>query len=103
MSTAPNGAVVSIYYDGATILVGEALQTPTGRTYLVLERRVQAKGKHLGRQHLRCVVGAEVEPGTKVLKLRWYKRDRKGPPPRQGMQALSAAARAGGPRKFIPG
>jgi predicted transcriptional regulator len=74
VSAAPKGAVVRIYYDGAAVHVGEALQTPTGRTYLVLERRLQVRGKHVGRQHLRCVVGAELESGTKVLKLRWYKR-----------------------------
>lgn len=74
MNAAPSGAVVRIYYDGASVHVGEALRTPTGRTYLVVERRLQARGKHVGRQHLACVVDAELPPGTKVLSLRWYRR-----------------------------
>lgn len=51
---APVGAVVGMYYDadiGDELAIGHALQTPTGRTYVVLELRVQARGKHAGRYH----------------------------------------------------
>jgi predicted transcriptional regulator len=77
MRRAPTGAVVRIFVDGGQVLVGEALRTPTGRTYLVVERRVQERGKHVGRQHLACVVNAELEPSTRVVSLRWYRRRRK--------------------------
>lgn len=80
MRAAPAGALVRIYYDGLEILVGDALRTPTGRTYLVVERRVQQRGKHVGRQHLSCVV-CTVNPmlphGTRVRRMHWHKRGRK--------------------------
>lgn len=74
---APDGAFVRIYVDGQTIPVGDALRTPSGRTYLVVERRVQERGAHIGRQHLGCVVNPELEPGTRVVSLRWYSRRRR--------------------------
>lgn len=72
--TAPAGALVRIFYDGAKVLVGEALRTPTGRIYVVASRRVQQRGKHAGRQHLACHVCKEAPEGAKVLPLRWYRR-----------------------------
>lgn len=72
--SAPAGAVVRIYYDGAEVLVGEALRTPTGRTYIILDRRVQSRGKHVGRQHLACLVAKEPPPDVRVRRLHWYKR-----------------------------
>lgn len=77
MSAAPVGACVRIYYDGAEVLPGDALRTPTGRTYVVLERRVQARGAHVGRQHLACLVAKDPPKGGRVLRLRWYPRGRK--------------------------
>jgi hypothetical protein len=70
---------VSIYYDGSTELdQGDALRTPTGRLYVVAHVRVQQRGKHAGRQHLRCAVfspGTMAPPGTRVFPLHWYSRN----------------------------
>ncbi len=77
MATAPEGAIVSITYDGGRVEVGDALRTTTGRLYVVVARRVQQKGDHRGRQHLRCAVqgkDALPPPGANILPLRWYKR-----------------------------
>lgn len=73
---APVGAVVGLFCDMVNELrVGDALRTPTGRLYVVLERRPQRRGKHAGlRQHLRCQVATEVGEGTRVYSLRWYRR-----------------------------
>jgi hypothetical protein len=72
--TAPVGALVRIFYDGANILVGEALRTTTGRVYVVVSRRVQKRGAHVGRQHLGCVVATEPPEGAKCLPIHWYRR-----------------------------
>lgn len=78
MSAAPAGAVVGIYYDGAELVVGDALRTPTGRTYIVISVRRQARGKHVGRQHLRCAVAEDAAPlSVRVRPLHWYKRGRR--------------------------
>lgn len=75
--TAAAGSVVGIYYDGRHVMAeGEALRTPTGRTYVVVSNRVQARGRHAGRQHLRCLVVDHVDPGTQVFPLVWYRRGR---------------------------
>ena len=75
---APVGAVVSIYYDGHLLEPGDALRTPTGRTYIVVHARRQARGKHVGRQHLRCAVAeAGVPAGVRVYPLFWYPRKRR--------------------------
>lgn len=76
---APAGTVVGIYYDGVHVMAeGEALRTPTGRTYLVVANRIQVTGKHRRRQHLRCLVVDSVDPGTAVFPLHWYRRRRRG-------------------------
>lgn len=82
MSAAPAGAFVRIYVDGLEVLPGDALRTPTGRTYMVMvmERRVQQRGKHVGRQHLGCLIAAPdagIPEGTRVRRMHWYKRGRK--------------------------
>lgn len=77
--TAPAGAEVSIHYDARRELEpGHAIVTTTGRTYLVVRARRQARGKHTGRWHLRCLVvdGAPL-PGTTIHPLRWYRRGRR--------------------------
>ena len=76
MSAAPQGAEVKIYYDGPSLAPGDALCTRTGRVYGIVHVRVQERGKHAGRQHLRCVVLelADVLEGTRVFPLVWYKR-----------------------------
>jgi hypothetical protein len=74
---APAGAVVRIYYDGARVDAGDALRTPTGRCYIVLAKRLQERGKHVGRQHLACIVADEVPAGARVLELHWYRRGKK--------------------------
>jgi hypothetical protein len=73
---APKGAFVKIYYDGPAVQVGDCLRTPTGRVYVIMERRVQSKGKYIGRQHLGCVVDDTSPPGAHVQRLHWYKRGR---------------------------
>jgi hypothetical protein len=60
--TAPAGAIVSLYVDlVATVLVEDIIETRSGRRYSVLEVRVQTRGKHEGRQHLRARVMGEDE------------------------------------------
>lgn len=80
MSTAPDGAIVSLYVDLVSrVADGDIIQTGTGRRYHVLEVRVQQRGKHAGRQHLRCLVmsrGDKLAHAT-VHQIRWYSRDRK--------------------------
>jgi hypothetical protein len=77
VSAAPAGAVVKIFYDGAEVLIGDALRTPTGRIYIIVERRVQARGAHVGRQHLACLVAKKPPKGAMVRRLHWYRRGRK--------------------------
>lgn len=76
MSAAAAGSVVSIYYDALEpVDVGDALVTRTGRTYLIVAARRQARGKHTGRWHLRCAVAEHTAPaGVRTHQLFWYKR-----------------------------
>ena len=71
---APPGALVSIYYDGEPLAPGDYLRTPTGRAYLVAVARVQRRGLHVGRQHLRCLVSSSIPAGARTLPLFWYPR-----------------------------
>lgn len=75
---APIGANVGIYYDGWVddLAVGDYLQTPAGRTYLITALRRQQRGMHVGRYHLRCdVVPADVlAPEDRVFPIHWYPR-----------------------------
>lgn len=75
--TAPVGALVRFSYDGRAVAPGDALRTPTGRTYVVASVRVQARGRHVGRQHLACLVAREPPADARVLPLRWYARRRR--------------------------
>ena len=78
MSRAAPGDEVTISYDGDPVAAGDALRTPTGRTYGVMGVRVQTTGKHRGRQFVRAVVLDEAPaPTTKIHPLVWYSRDRK--------------------------
>lgn len=78
MAGRPVGAVVSIHVDSiAPVAQGDAIRTPTGRTYLVLGGRVQQRGKHRGRQHLRLLVVDEAPPQAVVHHIVWYPRKRK--------------------------
>lgn len=81
MPGAPAGAEVGIYVDAAQELAaGAAVVTTTGRTYIVVRVRRQARGRHLGRQHLRCIVSDIPPPaGVRILRLRWYRRRRRVP------------------------
>lgn len=79
--TAPVGAIVSIYVDlVASVSTGDLIETQSGRRYMAVGVRVQQRGKHVGRQHLRCVVidRDDVCPSAMVdrvvHKIRWYKR-----------------------------
>jgi hypothetical protein len=73
----PVGSFVSLYYDSVVIAEeGDVVMTPTGRSYRVIENRVQVGGKHDGRQHIRALVinHADVVETDRVLMLRWYRR-----------------------------
>lgn len=87
--TAPVGAVVRLYVDlERQVNEGDVIETRTGRGYRVLSVRVQARGKHAGRQHLHCaVMGVDwidslkqwnppLPPGSWVHRIRWYRRER---------------------------
>ena len=75
---APVGAEVRIYYDGGELAPGQALMTPTGRLYLIVAARQQARGKHRGRWHLRCLVAdRDSYRGGYVHPLHWYPRGRR--------------------------
>ena len=57
--TSPNGSVVRISYDaneGDAVAIGHFLVTGTGRYYRVIGARRQARGLHVGRYHLVCIV-----------------------------------------------
>lgn len=78
MVTAPPGAIVRIYYDGRDVKMGDALQTPTGRTYIVIDKRTQKRGAHVGRQHLACLVATVPPPcETPIVPLFWYRRGKR--------------------------
>lgn len=67
---------MKLFYDGRKLATGEYLRTPTGRLYRVVSIRVQERGKHIGRQHLACLVSSATEPGARVHPLHWYARGR---------------------------
>lgn len=80
-TVAPPGALVRIFYDGPELAPGHFLRTPTGRTYRVVSVRVQRRGRHLGRQHLACLVtGPRSGPTVRdhaegrIHPLFWYPR-----------------------------
>ena len=77
MASAPVGAVVRIFYDGHRLEPGDALVTTAGRTYIIAAVRRQARGKHVGRQHLACLVARPEGPPTdsRAYPLRWYRRE----------------------------
>lgn len=75
------GTTVSLYWDSREMAeVGDYIRTvTTGRTYEVIGTRVQIRGRHVGRQHLRCIVmAADFEPAEDdvVHPIAWYRRDR---------------------------
>lgn len=82
--TAPIGAIVGLYVDLVShVSPGDLIETQSGRQYLVMVVRVQTRGKHRGRQHLRAQVidRDDVCPsamvGRTVHRIRWYRRDGK--------------------------
>lgn len=90
--TAPIGAIVGLYVDlFAPVGTGDIIQTEAGRRYRALSVRLQKRGMHVGRQHLRCiVVDEDAEPDEMVYAgpegitragivhtIRWYKRTSK--------------------------
>jgi hypothetical protein len=78
---APAGAVVSIYVDLlATVSEGDYIITRSGRRYEVVSVRVQTRGKHVGRQHLKCEVLRDDDPmdnGTRTHRIVWYPRKKR--------------------------
>jgi hypothetical protein len=81
---AATGDLVSITYDadpGVVLKPGDGLQTPTGRTYLIVEATPYSRGPHAGRRHkLYCAVNQPI-PGV-TYPLIWYSRDAKTSPQR---------------------
>ncbi len=76
---APLGALVSLYYDSPReVVAGDALRTPSGRLYLLVDVRRQTRGKHIGRWHLKAVVSDRVPDGTRVHPIYWFRRTKKG-------------------------
>lgn len=73
MAGAPPGSFVKITYDGDALHEGDALVTPSGRSYGVVSVRVQTRGKHAGRQHCRLLVLDE-RPTERVFPLVWNPR-----------------------------
>lgn len=83
MSAAPPGAVVGIYVDSAKRIDRlDVIETGTGRRYQVVTVRVQKRGLHCGRQHLKCLVlHPSDDPGraTPVHRINWHRRGRGKP------------------------
>lgn len=83
---APPGTEVGLYVDlVARVAVGDIIETRKGRRYFVVSVRVQERGKHRGRQHLRALVLAEGERPVqlgggepRVHRINWYRRRRGG-------------------------
>lgn len=76
---ASEGSVVSIYMDSREpVEEGDVVQTTTGRTYRVMNCRVQKRGIHKGRQHLMVLVipQSDVSEDDKVHSLWWYSRSK---------------------------
>lgn len=74
------GRIVPLTYDSPReIRPGEYLQTTTGRSYLLMDVRQQAKGKHTGRWHIKAMVvdRSEIPPGAVIHPIYWYPRKRK--------------------------
>lgn len=72
---APFGTEVKLYYDSETpVAEGDYLRTGTGRLYEVLDVRVQQRGKHVGRQHLVCLVARGAPPDATIHPVHWYPR-----------------------------
>ena len=82
---APAGALVSLYVDLVVqVDLCDVIETQTGRRYQVLAVRKQTRGKHIGRQHLKCIVLGPNDPGfshrfddtmgPRLHRIRWYKR-----------------------------
>lgn len=78
--TAPVGAIVGIYVDLVQrVASGDVIETQSGRRYRVIDVRVQARGRHVGRQHLRVGVMARGDPlpdSGMLYPIRWYARGR---------------------------
>lgn len=82
MTAASPGSIVGIYMDTTrTLDPGDYIQTGTGRVYEIQAVRVQQRGVHVGRQHLRVVVmppefdlGAAIAAGARAIPLVWYRR-----------------------------
>lgn len=75
---APAGSLVSLYYDSPReIVIGDVLMTESGRVYIIAELRRQARGRHIGRWHIKAIVSETVPAGTTTHPIYWYKRKRR--------------------------
>jgi len=77
----PPGSLVSLYFDGRSLDVGDVLFTQTGRCYRIESVRVQERGKHVGRQHLAATVlpehVADLPVDVRRVPIEWYPRPRR--------------------------
>lgn len=86
--TAPAGAIVRLYVDLlARVEADHIIRTQSGRRYRVLTVRVQARGKHAGRQHLVCSV---LGPGDLV----WCVGETQGAPSNRECMACGERGQA---------
>ena len=78
--TKPLGTTCTLYHDSPRdVEAFDVIRTGAGTCYRVLEVRIQERGKHVGRKHLKClrIAPEDVEEDDKVHPLYWYSRDRK--------------------------
>lgn len=76
----PIGGEVGFHIDWPdTIIEGDYLRSPTGRTYLAIKCRTQMRGMYIGRQHLRLIVVApnDVEQGAIVHEFEYGHKESK--------------------------
>lgn len=76
--TKPLGTTCKLHYDSPReVEAFDVIRTePAGTCYRVLEVRIQERGKHAGKKHLKCVriAAGDVEEDDVVRPLYWYQR-----------------------------
>jgi hypothetical protein len=75
---APPGSLVRLYYDSPReIQIGDVLMTHSGRIYIIAELRRQTRGRHVGRWHVKAIVGETIPEGSITHPIYWYRRNKK--------------------------
>ena len=78
--TKPLGTECTLYYDSPReVEAFDVIRTQAGTCYRVLEVRIQERGKHAGRKHLKClrIAPEDVEEDDTIHPLYWYSRERR--------------------------